>query len=698
MKRRITVKMFLMVLVVLVSACESEFRNYYKIDENSGLTVYEYLEETGEYSTFLNALEIAGYKEILGSSGLFTILAVKDDAFSEYLLGEGFSSISELPEDDIISLISHHIIDWPYSAYDLTHGYYDEENPEDPQMFRKRTRSAYPVTVETSQSGKSYPVVHENKMMSVFSGEMLIASDALVSDLALFYPGKDLSSLQDTGIFAENAMIIESDIGVLNGWIHVVDEVIPPPPNQKEFLESSDKYSLFYDMAFSQARYVADDRYRELNSQLGYDTVFLVDLFNFDTEYIGKADNHLEQLSSQKEVQRKVQSTFIPDNTAFLAFLDDQFPLYENLPSDLPDIVKQKIVESGLFQELILPNKLFSGMVSNEYGLEFVYDEADISEYFYASNGPLYGVSSFRTPDEFNTILRPVLTDPNFSTFLAALDFSGLYPVLVSDPDDLNFTLLAFDNSSFIRSGFIYDPDISTFYKYGVILKKEEMKSIMSSHILRNIHSFEGEDEYFTEALDGNYIGYRDGIVWGGENFVFPKITEVFEEGNGRVYAIDGVITPTESSMYDELSRGSEYSEFFGLLEEAGLIQGESISLLKRGRYTCFVPSNNLIQTARVDELLPTDPDELADMLRYYFLELETYDDGMITGDIETLLLDEDLSTGFAKVYKTINLSGDPQNMILTSYDGTTANYVTSNIMTLSGSVHIIDNFLTDLN
>lgn len=102
-------------LAVFWSSCQDNLEYYDTPDSLKG-SIYETLQERGNYSIFLKGVDMAGYAPILQGKGVYTVMAPNDEAFTAYLKNErGVNSIEELSSEELQKLIGFHIL---YYSFD----------------------------------------------------------------------------------------------------------------------------------------------------------------------------------------------------------------------------------------------------------------------------------------------------------------------------------------------------------------------------------------------------------------------------------------------------------------------------------------------------------------------------------------------------------------------------------------------------
>ena len=141
---------------VFWSSCQDNLE-YYDTPDNLKGSIYETLEDRGNYSIFLKGVDLGGYAPILKGKGVWTVMAPNDEAFASYLKSEyGVNSIEELSVDEIKKLIGFHIMYYSFDKNKLINfrpdegdGATDEELMVNAGLYYKfRTKSQDALTLE----------------------------------------------------------------------------------------------------------------------------------------------------------------------------------------------------------------------------------------------------------------------------------------------------------------------------------------------------------------------------------------------------------------------------------------------------------------------------------------------------------------------------------------------------------------------
>ena len=257
-KKILLILSFYFIAIVFASCSKKEFDEYYGRPENLEEPVYQILREKGNFSMLLQTIDKAGYADILGKSGYWTMFAPNDEAFNAFLQEKGFSSI-----DDIDSTLAGQIV-----KYGLIYNAFRTERLPDYQSsggwvenaaFKRRT--AYYDGFKTQNidgqervvigsnrnntDGTNYYVSgdNNNKYITYFADEFLNARGYGAYDYNFFYPNNTLSPLN-----IMQAQAIDTNIVAENGIIHETDKVLLPPKNLDDYISQTSQYSLFYQL------------------------------------------------------------------------------------------------------------------------------------------------------------------------------------------------------------------------------------------------------------------------------------------------------------------------------------------------------------------------------------------------------------------------------------------------------------------
>lgn len=188
---------FLILILALMPACIDEIPDETFFQDNE-LTITAFLERNVEdYSMMLELLERAGFKSAFNAYGTYTLFVFKNDAFQEYLQKNSFNSVSDMSVADARILVRYHGFRSVIHSSNLGLGRLPVNNMED---------------------------------------------DVIVSSF-------DETGLQGI-IINREARIIQRDIELSNGTVHVLNHTLTPIVRSViEKLEYYGNYSIFVEAA-----------------------------------------------------------------------------------------------------------------------------------------------------------------------------------------------------------------------------------------------------------------------------------------------------------------------------------------------------------------------------------------------------------------------------------------------------------------
>jgi len=435
--------------------------------------------------------------------------------------------------------------------------------------------------------------------------------------------------------------------------------------------------------------------FNELRAQTG-STVNEGYILKFDPGWNQYGPTSEEQLSDMGAIfvptDDAMWNYFQPNGKG--AFIIERYGKLDNTLANLPvniDSIPKNIVQTfinNLMQQSFVntvPSKFKDIMntASDPMGitLQYINKESDGKyDVKIASNGVAYMLNTVFAPVEFSAVSAPALfsdsmhiinwaiQDPlgtldfKFDKYLLAMNANyalflptdeafanGLYYV---DPAYLGHTqkrVLKFywkendpTEQHLYCTSYVYDPETG---EPGSVIENDikisnlrtQLQDILNYHtvVLENSTEGLGDNKYYL-TKHGGVIKYEDNAVEGGGQIYneLPKsnITRTYIQENGKAYAIDHLIQPTQQSVYKVLSETDDFKEFYNLcagfsngdlLEFAGYsgkadattgasaqdelvvfytnggkCLDQNMKILSNYNYTIYVPDNNAMQTA----------------------------------------------------------------------------------------------------
>ncbi len=659
----ITVITLFLTLTYLISACEKKGEERYKDPPWLGGSILETLESdsTGAtYEIYNRLLEKAGYVESI-QKGLYTVFVANDEAYQEFFDENGIGSVEDVSDETATNYITLNILESPRARHQIIYAYHfgvwqGEGSELGALTYRIPTRSQSKPIKETVRYFEPLKGMEVNlnidkddgswdkyqKFVPLFSTEFFrdYAGATDGSDYTYFFPETEWTGLQ-----WYNANIFRKEVRCSNGYIYYLDKAVPYIPSIEEFfIANEDKYGVFYD---------AMQRFVEYQAA-GFD-----DDFNrvFNKSYRGITDISPEYGPTFDYVDTKtdVWSILAPRNEVLQQYLDENILTYYPTLDSVPEVTLIYLLETHIFRNFLLPSKMLALPVFDAFGDQVLIDPYEgILEKKVLSNSAFFGIDYVMEPLAFQAVTRPLFFNSEFSTFLWLMFESGLIPSI--SKADIRATIIAPTNENLEAYGIRYD-DLNNELQWRqadgvwIPMTNNEITDFVQGHIIyKDERDYTGEG--YQKLESGDHIYYKNNVVVAGGNTEAGDVSNIIDaedsEFNGILYHIDNVVKPPEHDAAIMISKDPDLSEFFALLDSAGLLKftidpitleniPEITFLAGAKQVTGFIPNNSAVIAAAAAGQIPVDQAELQDFLKYHFLiEQAVFDDAAFSGSSVT--------------------------------------------------------------
>lgn len=699
-----------------ISSC-NKFDDIEKYQQPEWLVgkVYSQIAKNPELSLFAKWIEDVGYDTIVDKTGTYTIFAPTNTAVESYLAGNGLTSADDLSQEQKERLVKFHIIQMPWNRDQLqglsAKGWINMNDRfnNKPFAFKRQTllrndNQKYPVrvvregeltfeTIVPEGESDDFRTVYTNsrKYVPIYFDGFLSAAKLNSEDYA-FYFNRDY---EPGNIFFADAKVIGEDIYADNGFVYRVDKVVDPLLNVEELMDQGTDEEAYSD--FKNLVYLNSD-FNENNAatmaQEGADQGLEVDqLYNLTYPELGFGIH--QELTTNPGNSNAANLTteyhngiIVPTNTAFQEFVQTVLTGSGRWPNldDIPANVKKLLVNSHMAEQPIYLQDVTNGFF-NANGDFIGIDPSIIIQKSFGSNATFLGVNEVITPKAFTTVSAPLYLNPNYQTFLAAFELSGLLPAMKQD--DLNYSLfivsditLAGDESLEIRwkdwkkerfdligLDRSFDPP-----RYNVRSASEITNTMFGQIAIEPLNGLARLE--FLETLDGRHliVNNEDQTLTGGNYSVFgykgdSAIVLNYNEisgqfNNGKVYDLTGWPRFATIDLHTRLSG----SKFLSLLIEAGMADRYAMTFTNPAdRYTVFFPSDEALDAVQADTLTG---DQLTAFLKLFFIKNDLiFTDGRKSPGLFPTM--SKLETGNGYQYRQLNLSPGIDEIALLNSDGT---------------------------
>ena len=670
--------------------------------------LYTQLSAQSDVSMFIIALKRTGLSEVIEKSGYFTVFAPTDQAFNEFLANnpqyEG--SVENIPVGILETIVRSHIIQNGWTLTQLQSldidGWIDPDNPNynEPKGYKRATLVQDSLRKYWVSTSKNIDRIVQNESQA--TGYKMVVSTTR-KYIPFYYPdyfrvnGYTSADYEfyfkrpyDGGnsVYIAGSKIIGEEIPAENGFIYKIDKVLDSRRNIEQILtdkSNNGQYDDFLNLIYRYPSFTFNSD--ETSKQEGAEQGLAVDsVFNLTYSPDLIVDIHDENTGLTPKYTIREQNTVIaPNNDALQQLYDEYVTINSGYPhwlsiNDMPAEILRIIANTHMSTEVVYQKELTEGFYNGELDLVNL-DPASIIHNEYGSNGVVLEVNEAIVPRAFKSVTGPVYLRPGYSTFMYALENTGILPALKRE--DKVFTLIIIDDNHLAQDSSLLIDWVNkelNYYRFNVYSHSENrMKRIRQDELTMRIMNQIAlgippgiANKEFLETIGGNYVVFDNinNLITGGAPSQYSyssdsaiDITyEVLEEptDNGQTITANGWMRNGSVDIFNDLQ--SNFPKFLELCDKAGIASKSNLSLpvLTSGEfYTIFAPSDSALLAIDADNI-PLD--SLTQILRHHFIKGKLiFTDGAIPGGAyETLLIDEEKSGEFVTVFKYMNIQTGP--------------------------------------
>lgn len=434
-----------------------------------GNSIYERLQEDGNYQTTLRLIDDLGQHDVLSQTGSKTLFAANDESFAKWFENNtwGVRSYEQLSTAQKKLLLNSSMVNNAYLIELLSN--VSGNPPEKGMCMRRETAtsiydSVYVMKPEDMPATQAWDQ-HRDKQ-----GGIVIFKDATSAPMIHFLPAfmryykitdEDLSILTNGGAtsieeaWVNGKRVGERDITCKNGYVHKVDDVIEPLSNMAEILRQTEETSGWSKLIdrFS-APYYDETGTREYNRLYNNeDSVFTLRYFS-DTSIEGgtntrpdgsKVDatlvfdpgwnQYMYTNTMGQDLHYDAAAMIVPNNEALnewweRSVLRERYGTWDNVPDGvLAELLNVNMLEN--FSDKV-PSKFNN--ILNDAKIELGITKDNVKKCYIGCNGVVYVVDKVFPPSAYSSVAFPALIRSNEDTRIIywAIDNLDFKPYLNS--------------------------------------------------------------------------------------------------------------------------------------------------------------------------------------------------------------------------------------------------------------------------
>ena len=415
-----------------------------------GNSIYERLEENGNYTTMLRLIDDLGQHDVLSQTGSKTLFAADDAAFDRWFQNNswGVHRYADLSMAQKSLLLNNSMVNNAYLIELMSNV---SGNPPEEGMCMRRTTAtsildSVPQVLPAQMPQTQYWDAHRNK-----PGGIHLMKDATAAPMIHFLPAymrhnkitaEDLSVLTNgeatsvSEAWVNGKKVTERDITCKNGYIQKVEDVIESSPNMAEILRQHknmsrwsqlvDRFSApYYDAAASEAyqTYYKTDKTDSVYVLRYFSNVGIGGTMNNkapDGSVVGATlaydpgwNQYMYTNTMGYDLHYDAGAMIVPSdqvlddwwNNGGGKALKDEYGSWDNVPQK----VLVKLINNNMLDNFSdkVPSKF--GNILNDAKMEMGIKPEDVDSCFMGCNGVVYQVNKVFAPAAYSSVSYPAL-------------------------------------------------------------------------------------------------------------------------------------------------------------------------------------------------------------------------------------------------------------------------------------------------
>lgn len=450
-KRFIVLSLFCVSLCYLcLTSCKDEY--FYDDEEPDFLrgNIYDYLDESGEFTYFVRLINDLNYKDVLQKTGSKTLFPAKDDAFERFFkenAQSGIGSYEMLSPAMKRMIMNSSMINMAYLSNMLSNlTVSGGTGPSEGQALRRRSTSSYLDSVafvkDEGLFGNSYWNRFSNKgihlvddespaMLLYFTPQHMAAQGITNDDFSILNNGKSYSS---GDIYVNGIKMIQKDIICKNGYIHVLEDIMLPAKNMSQIIRDNGETGLFNRLMnkFCAPYYVENinksvhDFYSGANNSIlsSSDSIFVKRYFT-ETSFLDPQENFMSSYGllyydpsyNMYTGETDMGAMFVPTDKAMNEYIDsdkgrylkEAYGSWDDIPTPILALFLKNHQKKSFMSSL--PHAWPTLTDESSFRMDVSTD--DVKKTILGCNGVVYISDKVFPPIDYQCVYGPTLTSNN---------------------------------------------------------------------------------------------------------------------------------------------------------------------------------------------------------------------------------------------------------------------------------------------
>ncbi len=644
--------------VFVLYSCESALDKYYELPDWLKGNAWEVLEDRGNFSLFLDAVDKSSYRDLVRGKGLVTVMAPTNEAFQQYLTKNGYATINDIPLEKLEKLVAYHLVYYSFSKSMFENYKPDGIESENPlkgiyYKFRTKSRDAISIWSDVTSGGATRRVMHKERFLPVFSFNLFnsLAIDAK-TNYEYFYPQSVWTGAE--GFNVSNATVIDYGIVTDNGYVYTINQVLEPLETVYTELKEATDFSLFHN---AYDRFVSYEYDANASRDYGMGDSLFIRSHGMSLPAIASEWTNLMMGIDYAQLSilaRRAHNVFAPDNNAMQGFFNTYWSAYYPSMDSVNFVPLLTLLNNHVSSgDVLFPETIEKGQVRSIYGTPITFGRNDAALRRMCVNGTLYGLNKVLVPPMFNKVTAPMFVNPKYNIMLDMMMSAEFVLPLISDA--IQFKVFYATDQMIEQNTTLEGRQIkwvnTNAKKFGEQslqiegdlglepMRVPQKRSVAGTHIASRKVAQKGDTVVYGTLNNFNYIytignkAYSSAIFNLRDQSRAPEFTEINTYSNGTAYALSGDLasalvpeTNQLKNMLTSISTPPEWEYFKALISAGGIDKTvPPYNFLIGERFIVLIPSNDAILAGFGAGKIPFTPaSAVAEFLKPYFVNVTT--------------------------------------------------------------------------
>lgn len=432
-----------------ITSCKDDYLYDEKEPDFLGDNIYDYLNESGEFTYFIRLINDLNYKDVLQKTGSKTLFPAKDEAFKRFFETNtyGIRNYEMLSPGMKRSIMNTSMINMAYLSGMLSNLTMSGiVGPSEGQALRQRSTTTYLDSIafikdeglfENSHwnrfSNKGLYLVDDESPVTIFyfTPQHMAAQGITNEDFSFLNNGRNY---EQGDIYVNGIKVIQKDIICKNGYIHILEDVILPAKNMSQIIRDNGETDLFNRLLnkFCAPYYVEDvnksvhDFYNGSNNPVlpNSDSIFVKRYFT-EGQTLDPSENQMASYgllyydpSNNGYIDRTdMGAMFIPTDKAMNEYLDsdrgrylkEAYGSWDHIPSPILALFLKNHQKKSFMSSL--PHAWPT--LTDESSFRMHISTDDVKKTYLGCNGTVYISDKVFPPIDYQCVYGPTLTSNN---------------------------------------------------------------------------------------------------------------------------------------------------------------------------------------------------------------------------------------------------------------------------------------------